>query len=281
MGAAFAKGIPVRQLAPVVVAAAAALAACSSPTPSGSCITNADCAGADTCNQGHCQPPILSKGASSASSTGGASTSTGQGNGSTGGVGSTGSRSQGGSTTGAGGNSTGGAGTTTTPAGSTSGGGSTTSGGSSSSGGSTGLACATACNAPFTCDAASGLCKNQGVPQLTNFWIIVMENTSFSSLTATAAPYLNSLFTGTTPGGVELVRYQDTGVHPSTPNYLGLVGGDNFGISGADYEASQAAGQVAATNQDIATQLEAAGLTWHEYSESQTSACQTSDSGSD
>jgi phosphatidylinositol-3-phosphatase len=107
-----------------------------------------------------------------------------------------------------------------------------------------------------------------------------MENTSVSDLTPSAAPYLNSLFTGATSPGVELVRYQDTGVHPSLPNYLGLTGGDNFGIT-ADGEASDSAYQVAVTNPDIATQLQAAGLTWHEYSEAQLSACQLSDSGSD
>jgi acid phosphatase len=107
-----------------------------------------------------------------------------------------------------------------------------------------------------------------------------MENTSFSDLTPSAAPYLTSLFTGPSPGGVELVRYQDTGVHPSTPNYLGLVGGDSFGIT-SDGTASDPAYQVAATNPDIASQLEAAGFTWHEYSEAQLTSCALDDTGTD
>jgi len=108
-----------------------------------------------------------------------------------------------------------------------------------------------------------------------------MENTSFSSLNGNTsqAPYLNSLFASGGPG-VELVGYQDTGVHPSLPNYLGLAGGDNFGIT-SDGEASDPAHQVAATNPDIASQLEAAGLTWHEYSEAQLTPCALSDTGSD
>jgi phosphatidylinositol-3-phosphatase len=179
------------------------------------------------------------------------------------------------------------AGTTTTTTGDTSGGATTsTSGGttgagsgstSSSSGGTSGGGCATACRAGFSCDAPSGLCKSPaGVPQLSHVWIVVMENTSFADITSSNAPYL----TGTiVPRGALMDHYFAVG-HPSLPNYLAMVGGDTFGIA-SDGQASNASYQVSAQTPDIASQLEAAGLTWHEYSESQLTACELSDTGSD
>ena len=102
-----------------------------------------------------------------------------------------------------------------------------------------------------------------------------MENTSFSSLdgNTTEAPYLNGLFAAGGPG-VELVGYQDTGVHPSLPNYIGLAGGDNFGITN---DGDALTYTVPTPTPDIASQLEAAGMTWHDYSESQTTPCELTD----
>ncbi len=138
-----------------------------------------------------------------------------------------------------------------------------------------GYTCDAGCESPFACDEASGLCKNQGVPHLAHFWIIVMENTSFASLNGdtTDAPYLNGLFADGGPG-VELAGYRDTGVHPSLPNYIGLVGGDNFGIT---HDGDARTYTVPASTPDIASQLEGAGMTWHEYSESQTTPCELTD----
>ncbi len=136
--------------------------------------------------------------------------------------------------------------------------------------------CAAGCSAPFACDTASGLCKNQGVPRLGHVWVVVMENTSASEIDGTDAPYLTSTLY---PQGVQMANYSAV-AHPSTPNYIAMVGGDTFGIS-SDGQADDPAYQVPADKPDIASQLEAAGLTWHEYSESQQTPCQTHDSGSD
>jgi hypothetical protein len=68
--------------------------------------------------------------------------------------------------------------------------------------------------------------------------------------------------------------------HPSLPNYIAMVGGDTFGIA-ADGEASNATYQVSSQTPNIASQLEDAGFTWHEYSESQQTPCALSDTGSD
>src|SRR5579875_3422459 len=80
--------------------------------------------------------------------------------------------------------------------------------------------CAAGCPAPFSCDQASGLCKNQGVPAFSHAWVIVMENTSYSSLNGSAsAPYLNSLWAAGSGPGVEMTNFSDANVHPSLPNY--------------------------------------------------------------
>ncbi len=136
--------------------------------------------------------------------------------------------------------------------------------------------CAAGCSAPFACDPASGLCKNHGVPRLSHAFVIVMENTSASDITAASAPYL----TGTLyPLGVQMLNYSAV-THPSLPNYIAMVGGDTFGIT-SDGPANDPDHQVAASHPDVASQFEAAGLTWHEYSESQQTPCQLADSGSD
>ncbi len=133
------------------------------------------------------------------------------------------------------------------------------------------------CSAGFTCDGYSGLCKaGSGVPQLSNVWIIVMENTDYSSLTSLNAPYL---FGTVIPQGVLMTNYSAV-THPSLPNYIALVGGDRFNIT-SDGPASSTTYQVPSGTPNIATQLEGAGLTWHEYSESMPTACGLSDVGSD
>ncbi len=267
-----------------LLAASLAFAACSgAPAPSGGCQSDADCPGHAICNAGHCQLPVGSgsgSGGSSgaASSSGGSSGGTGQG-GSTSGAGvssSSGSGSTSGSGSSSSTSSTSGSGSTGS-GGSTSGG--STSGGSTSGGSTSGAvdACGGSCKAPFACDQASALCKNQGVPQLSHVWIIVMENTNYSDINATNSPYIaGTLF----PQAVQMQNYYAV-THPSTPNYIAMVGGDTFGMDGSDGPASNPSFQVPAGNPDIATQLEAAGFTWHEYSESQQVPCAIDDTGSD
>jgi phosphatidylinositol-3-phosphatase len=135
----------------------------------------------------------------------------------------------------------------------------------------------TSCKTGFSCDTAAGLCKNaDGVPQLSHVWIVVMENTSYADINSNNAPYLASTVI---PQGELMTNYFAV-AHPSLPNYLAMAGGDTFGIA-SDGEASDSSYQVSTQTPDIASQLEAAGLSWHEYSESQTTPCALSDTGSD
>jgi phosphatidylinositol-3-phosphatase len=107
-------------------------------------------------------------------------------------------------------------------------------------------------------------------------WIIVMENQDFSAINSSSAPYT----TGTLYGeGVQMDNYYAV-THPSCPNYIAMVGGDTFGIT-ADGQADDPTYQVHSPTPNVASQLEAAGLTWHEYSESQPSPCGIADNGSD
>ncbi len=103
-----------------------------------------------------------------------------------------------------------------------------------------------------------------------------MENTAYSAITTSAAPYM----AGTVAQqAVQMNNYWAV-IHPSLPNYIAMTGGDNFGIT-SDGAASSSTYQVPAPTPNIATQLEGAGFTWHEYSESQPSPCAIDDSGSD
>jgi phosphatidylinositol-3-phosphatase len=111
---------------------------------------------------------------------------------------------------------------------------------------------------------------------MSHVWIVVMENTDYSDITSNNAPYIASTLI---PQGVLMENYFAIG-HPSLPNYIAMVGGDTFGIAG-DGEASNADYQISAQTPNIASQLEAAGLAWHEYSESQMTPCALDDIGSD
>ena len=270
------------------------LSACSStPVPTNTCQSTTDCPSGYTCNRNLCYAPKASGGpgtSTGASTTGSqtqASSGTTAAGASSGGAGATtsaGSAASTSSSTGA--TSSAGASSTGTSSGGVTSGGSSTGAGSTgsstgsasgSTGSSTGGGCVTACNAGFTCDANAGFCKSSaGVPQLSNVWVIVMENTNYADINASTAPYISgTLMTQ----GVAMNNYFAV-VHPSLPNYIAMVGGDNFGLS-SDGAASDPAYQIPSGTPNIALQLEAAGLTWHEYSESQQTACALADTGTD
>ena len=107
----------------------------------------------------------------------------------------------------------------------------------------------------------------QGVPPLDHVFVIVMENTSYSSIIGNgAAPYINSLVAS---GGLATNYFAIT--HPSLPNYLSLTGASTYGIT-SDCTTCW----VNATN--IADNIEAVGKTWKAYQESMPSACFVGDS---
>ena len=95
---------------------------------------------------------------------------------------------------------------------------------------------------------------------------IVLENKSASQiLSGSSAHYLQSL-----AHDYALARgYRDSLVHPSEPNYIWMVAGENFGILD---DGPPAAHHIASTSH-LADQIEQAGLTWKSYQESMGEPC--------
>jgi acid phosphatase len=151
------------------------------------------------------------------------------------------------------------------------------------------------CPSGYTCGTANGLavCRApSGIPLFSNVYVIVMENTSLSTLTsaiqASGAPNLAALAakyaTGSDYHGV---------AHPSLPNYLALTSGDTQGIA-CDCTATGSSmcgsGLAICTSifsdcscpvpvPNVADQIEAAGLTWKDFGESMGTPCNTTDNG--
>jgi acid phosphatase len=130
-----------------------------------------------------------------------------------------------------------------------------------------------------------------GIPLFSNVYVILMENTSLSTLTPAmkngTAPHLASLAakyaTGSDYHGVD---------HPSLPNYIALTSGGTQGV-GCDCKAQANAGSCNALNcnllvgscscvnsaMNLADQLEAAQLTWRDFGEDMNTPCNVVDSG--
>ena len=169
--------------------------------------------------------------------------------------------------------------TTSTTTGTTT---STTTGTTGTSGG-----CGT-CPSGYTCGSANGIpvCRApSGIPRFSHVFVIPMENTSWSTLdAANNTPYLHGLKTS----GAYATDYHGV-AHPSLPNYIAMISGDNQGI-GCDCQptgttscgtfncnlliGSCSCGQTADT---IADDIEAAGENWRAYGENMGSPCNTSD----
>ena len=106
-----------------------------------------------------------------------------------------------------------------------------------------------------------------GVPPLDHVFVIVMENTAYSSIVgSSAAPYINSLI----PTGALAANYYGV-THPSLPNYLSLTGGSTYGIT-SDCTTCW----INASN--VADGVENAGKSWKAYEESMPYACFVGDS---
>jgi acid phosphatase len=96
---------------------------------------------------------------------------------------------------------------------------------------------------------------------------IVMENHDATQILGSAqAPYINQL----AAGNAVAAGYHDSYVHPSEPNYIWMVAGQNFGIlNDSDPNASD----VITSTSHLADQIETAGLTWRSYQENMGSPC--------
>ena len=99
-------------------------------------------------------------------------------------------------------------------------------------------------------------------------FVIVMENKSRGQIigNTTDAPFINSLASQ----NALAAGYHDSYVHPSEPNYIWMVSGENFGILNDN---DPGPGNHIASSSHIADQLEMAGLTWKSYQESMGQPC--------
>lgn len=147
------------------------------------------------------------------------------------------------------------------------------------------------CPSGTTCGSANGLpvCRAaSGIPRFTNVTVIVMENTSLSTLMgASNTPYLSMLASSTASSS----DYHGI-THPSMPNYLALVSGMDASHIGCDCDPTGSACTSLTCNRllhscgcpqtvmHIGDQLDAAGLSWRDYGEDMGAACNTATSGS-
>jgi hypothetical protein len=96
---------------------------------------------------------------------------------------------------------------------------------------------------------------------------IVMENRNRDQILGnTDAPFINGL----ARDYAVAAGYHDSYVHPSEPNYLWMVAGENFGILDDNDPGAQ---NTIASRAHIADQLEHAGMTWRSYQESMGEPC--------
>lgn len=101
---------------------------------------------------------------------------------------------------------------------------------------------------------------------------IVLENKSRAQmLHGNSAKYFQSLVAQ----GALANGYTDARVHPSEPNYIWMVSGQNFGILDND---APAAHHIASTSH-LVDQIENVGKTWKTYQESMGAPCQVVSNG--
>ena len=129
-------------------------------------------------------------------------------------------------------------------------------------------------------DAPSGDDSGSGTPDApTNtaqrtIFTIVLENHDYSEIVGSSnAPYINSLIAQ----GALATNYKDT-AHPSLPNYLHMISGDNQYPGVVDIGPNQFP-YFPAMKDNLGTQLEAAGIKWRSYQESMGQPCQLTDNG--
>jgi len=99
-----------------------------------------------------------------------------------------------------------------------------------------------------------------GQPIKTVF-LILMENHNWSTITPSAAPYINNTLLAV--GSHAEQYFNAPGIHPSLPNYLWLEAGTNFGISDDNAPSSNHQG----TTSHLVTLLKNANITWKSYDE--------------
>jgi phosphatidylinositol-3-phosphatase len=131
-----------------------------------------------------------------------------------------------------------------------------------------------ACGGPTTSGNTLTECRalTMTSPQRPTGWsgtvfTIVMENHSRDAILGNpAAPYINGL----AKQNAVAAGYHDSFVHPSEPNYIWMVAGENFGILN---DSDPSPRQTINSPSHLANQIEKAGLTWKSYQESMGQPC--------
>ena len=121
-------------------------------------------------------------------------------------------------------------------------------------------------NTSDTC-AALTVTAAAPTPQWTgSVFTVVMENKSRGDILGnSSAPFINKLASDNAVAN----GYHDSYVHPSEPNYIWMISGENFGILDDNDPKSHSIDSTS----HIADQLELAGLTWKTYQESMGAPC--------
>jgi len=138
-------------------------------------------------------------------------------------------------------------------------------------GGCTGAA--TTANELDTTANPTGTCSELAVQNLApslmwrgTVFTVVMENRSQRDILGNKqAPFINSL----ADQNAVAAGYTDNFVHPSEPNYISMVAGQNFGI----LDDAAPIDHHLAAHSHIADQLEMQGLSWKAYMESMRAPC--------
>ena len=107
-----------------------------------------------------------------------------------------------------------------------------------------------------------------GLPNWSHVYVIYFENKEYSQIIgSSAAPYINSLVS---KYGLATNFYAER--HPSEPNYIAFTSGGTQGI------ADDGVYNLSVNN--LYSQVEASGRTWHEYEQGIPSGCFTGSSSS-
>jgi len=122
-------------------------------------------------------------------------------------------------------------------------------------------------NTLATCDLLTSTQASAAPPWRSGtVFTIVMENKSRHEILGNPkAPYINELANQ----NAVAMGYHDSYVHPSEPNYIWMVAGQNFGILDNDDPINNHID----TQSHLADQIELAGLTWKTYQESMGAPC--------
>jgi phospholipase C len=124
----------------------------------------------------------------------------------------------------------------------------------------------TAGNTAVACSAISTQDTQPSSMWQGTVFTIVMENHSQKDILGNSeAPFINSL----AQQNAVAAGYRDNSVHPSEPNYLWMVAGENFGVLDDNDPVSH---HIDAASH-IADQIEKQGLTWKAYMESMGQPC--------